>query len=81
MRRYVEELQKKTFGKADIRLLEVLGFKDTLRILTEEKTKQLAIDEQMNRRARLEGGTLGNWRQDEKNYDSGNINTLGSGTY
>ena len=41
LKRYVEELQKKTFGKMDIRLLEVLGFKDCIRILTEEKTKQL----------------------------------------
>ena len=39
LRRYVEEIQKKTIGKMDIRLLEVLGFKDTIRILTEERTK------------------------------------------
>ena len=28
----------------DIRLLEVLGFKDSIRILTEEKTKMLAYE-------------------------------------
>ena len=37
LQRYVEELQKKTLGKMDFRLLEVLGFKETIRILTEEK--------------------------------------------
>lgn len=41
LKRYVDEIQKKTLGKMDNRLLEVLGFKDTIRILTEEKTKQL----------------------------------------
>lgn len=41
LQRYVEELQKKTIGKMDYRLLEVLGFQDSIRILTEEKTKTL----------------------------------------
>ena len=38
LRRYVESLQKKTFGKMDMRLLQVLGFKDVIKILTEEKS-------------------------------------------
>ena len=42
----------------DIRLLEVLGFKDSIRILTEEKTKQLQYEAQMNRRACIDGGIL-----------------------
>ena len=39
LQRYVENLQKKTLGKQDIRLLEVLGFDQALNILTEEKRK------------------------------------------
>ena len=39
LKRFVEEIQKKTLGKQDIRLLEVLGFNDAIKILTEEKTK------------------------------------------
>ena len=37
LQRYVEHLQAKTLGKQDIRLLEVLGFDEALKILTEEK--------------------------------------------
>ena len=58
LQRYVEELQKKTLGKMDFRLLEVLGFKETIRILTEEKQKQLAYEDEMNRRAHVDGGTV-----------------------
>ena len=61
-------LQKKTFGKMDIRLLEVLGFTDAIRILTEEKAKLIQYEEKMNRKARLEGGIIGSPRQlDVKN--------------
>ena len=42
----------------DFRLLEVLGFKETIRILTEEKQKQLAYEDEMNRRAHVDGGTV-----------------------
>lgn len=49
LRRYVEVLQKKTFGKMDMRLLQVLGFKDVLRILTEEKSKQTEHEENLNK--------------------------------
>eukprot|EP00353_Schmidingerella_taraikaensis_P017439 CAMPEP_0185601444 /NCGR_PEP_ID=MMETSP0436-20130131/1099_1 /TAXON_ID=626734 ORGANISM="Favella taraikaensis, Strain Fe Narragansett Bay" /NCGR_SAMPLE_ID=MMETSP0436 /ASSEMBLY_ACC=CAM_ASM_000390 /LENGTH=55 /DNA_ID=CAMNT_0028231377 /DNA_START=1505 /DNA_END=1672 /DNA_ORIENTATION=- len=42
----------------DFRLLEVLGFKETIKILTEEKHKQLAYEDEMNRRAHVDGGTI-----------------------
>ena len=58
LRRYVEELQKKTIGKMDFRLLEVLGFKDAIKILTEEKARQRLLEEEMTRRAKLDGGTM-----------------------
>ena len=39
LQRYIDNLQKKTLGKQDIRLLEVLGFEEVLKILNEEKEK------------------------------------------
>jgi len=35
--RYIENLQRKTLGKQDIRLLEVLGFNKALKILTDQR--------------------------------------------
>ena len=40
LERYVEHLQKKTLSKTDSRLLEVLGFQDTLQILADEEAKK-----------------------------------------
>ena len=42
---YVENLMRKTLGKQDIRLLEVLGFGKCLDILTRQKEKELTDKE------------------------------------
>ncbi len=65
LRRYVEVLQKKTFGKMDMRLLQVLGFKDVLRILTEEKSKQTEHEERMNKF--FENQELNNGNKESRN--------------
>ena len=42
LERYVENLQKKKLSKQDNRLLDVLGFQETLKILAEEeKNRQI----------------------------------------
>ena len=35
----IDQLQRKQLSKQDVRLLEVLGFDETLKILMEERTK------------------------------------------
>ena len=80
LQRYVEELQKKSFGKMDIRLLQVLGFKDAIRILTEERTKQLQQEDMINRRARLDDGLLRMADPDNRQL-FGEIDVLGTGNY
>ena len=79
LERYIEQIQKKSFGKMDIRLLEVLGFKDSIRILTEERTKMLAYEKQMERRANIDGGIVS--EPGDYQYHAGSINVLGSGFY
>ena len=37
---YVDNLQRKTLGKQDVRLLDVLGFGECLSILTKQKDKE-----------------------------------------
>ena len=80
LKRYVEEIQKKTLGKADIRLLEVLGFNDAIKILTEEKAKQIEHEKQMDRRAHLDGGHLGGQGNEDRDVNQ-DMNVLGSGSY
>ena len=80
LQRYVEELQKKTIGKSDYRLLEVLGFTETIQILAQEKTKQLQMEEKINRKARLEGGYILNENVEEL-YQPGELNALGTSAY
>lgn len=55
LQRYVENLQKKQLEKKDIRLLEVLGFKEALKILTDQKRNQLERDAIMEKNAGLKG--------------------------
>ena len=50
--RYVENLQRKTLTKNDVRLLEVLGFRETLDVLNKQKEK--------DEKARLTLGNSGN---------------------
>ena len=65
----------------DLRLLEVLGFKDTIKILTEEKAQQLKHEEAINRRLMLEGGNLGDPKGKDGKYLFGEVNMLGTGHY
>ena len=81
LERYVEEIQKKTLGKMDFRLLEVLGFKETIRILTEEKRKQLAHEEEMNRRAHVDGGTFAGRSEHHEQLLHDDISMFGGGDY
>ena len=65
----------------DIRLLDILGFKDAIRILTEEKTKLLQYETQMMKRAHLEDGIFGVPGAGGDEYKSKDINALGTGNY
>ena len=50
METYVDNLQRKTLGKQDVRLLDVLGFGECLNILTKQKDKENKDKENLNRR-------------------------------
>jgi len=65
----------------DFRLLEVLGFKETIKILTEEKHKQLAYEDEMNRRAHVDGGTISGLPESHDRIYNEDINVLGMGDY
>lgn len=43
-----------------MRLLEVLGFQDVIKILTDEKTRREKKDEELNRKAKVFGTILVN---------------------
>ena len=62
----------------DIRLLEVLGFKDAIKILTQEKAKLNLYEEKLNRKAKIEGGIIGSPRELGQDY-SEDWNILGTG--
>lgn len=74
LQRYIENLQKKTLGKQDIRLLEVLGFHEALEIITEEKQKQIEREAIINTRAGLDGtvyaGDLADLKDDNDDEES-----------
>ena len=53
LQRYVENLQKKNLSKQDVRLLEVLGFQDALKIITDEKRRQMERDQLIGQNSKL----------------------------
>ena len=51
----MDQLQRKQLSKQDVKLLEVLGFSETLNILMEERTKLNSHNEHLNHIAGLDG--------------------------
>ena len=72
-------MQKKTLGKQDIRLLEVLGFEEVLKILNEEKEKQLSKESLINQKAGLEGFIHQTGQRDKDSDDDAGYDFVGLG--
>ena len=51
----IKQLQRKQLSKQDVKLLEVLGFSETLQILMEERTQMDKHNDHLNQIAGLDG--------------------------